>query len=164
MTEDECNMNLTQTQKNVFSEVYTILGFLEEEEYKKIPEDVISVIEENRNQDYEYKMNDDADISKQSMLPETRALLFNIFRDYLSTEEQKQKIINYQEKEREKLELLKKQKYNSNNIFEPQAGGHKSDGFYESNTTKGMDLIEIKNENFIRQIFSKIRKIFRGNN
>ena len=40
------------------------------------------------NEEYEYYMNEDIDLSNQQMLPETKATLFNLFRDYLSTPEQ----------------------------------------------------------------------------
>ena len=50
------------------------------------------------------------------MLPETKAILFNLFRDYLATPEQKQKIIKMQHEERQKNELKKQQKY-STDVF-----------------------------------------------
>ena len=61
-------------------------------DYNKIPSDIISVIEENRNKEYQYFIDESISLSEQKMLPETKAILFNIFRDYLATEEQKQKI------------------------------------------------------------------------
>ena len=71
-------MLITQTYKNAFTEVHTILDYIEEEDYNKIPQEVIDVIEENQNQDYEYEMNEDVDIFSQPMLPETKAILFRI--------------------------------------------------------------------------------------
>ena len=76
---------------NAFTEVYEILNCLDEEEVNKIPEEVRNVIEKNRNLDYNYEVNYDEDLSNQPMLTETKAILFNLFRDYLSTAEQKEK-------------------------------------------------------------------------
>ena len=78
---------------NAFEEAYVILQYLDKEDFEKIPKELLKVIDENRNKDYEYEMNDEIDIENQEMLVETKALLFNIFRDYLSTPEQKEKII-----------------------------------------------------------------------
>lgn len=94
-----------------FTEVYTILQYLDEEELEKIPNEVLDVIKENRDKEYTYEMNADLDLKEQRMLPETKALLFNLFRDYLSLPEQKEKIIRMQKEERIKNEEKKKIKY-----------------------------------------------------
>ena len=103
-------------RQNAYTEVYTILQELEENEYEKIPPEIIQALEKNKNDDYAYELDDEQELKDQPMLPETKAILFNIFRDYLATPEQKQKVIQMQNKERQKLELKKKQKY-SNNVF-----------------------------------------------
>lgn len=94
-----------------FTEVYTILQYLDEEELGKIPNEIRDVIEENRDKEYTYEMNADLDLKEQNMLPETKALLFNLFRDYLSLPEQKEKIIRMQNEERIKNEEKKKIEY-----------------------------------------------------
>lgn len=104
-------------RKNAYTEVYTILQDLNEEEYAKIPPEVIHAIKENRNEDYNYEIDEDTELKYQPMLPETKAILFNIFRDYLATPEQKTKIIKMQAEERAKIEIKKKQKYSTDNIF-----------------------------------------------
>ena len=73
---------MTKTKyANAYTEVYEILSCLNNGEYKKIPEELIEVFEENRNLEYEYEINDEQDLSKQPMLKETKAILLNIFRD-----------------------------------------------------------------------------------
>lgn len=96
---------------NAFTEVYEILNSLEEEEYNKIPSDLINTIEENRNKQYEYVLDDTLSLSEQPMLVETKAILLNIFRDYLATKEQKEKIRKMQAEERRKNEELKRKRY-----------------------------------------------------
>ena len=103
-------MKITSNYKNAFAEVYEILNLLDKEEYKKIPQDVINVIETNRNCEYNYHINNEIELCKQPMLPETKAILYNIFRDYLSTQNQRQKIIEMQNIEREKLKMIAEQK------------------------------------------------------
>lgn len=103
--------------RNAYKEVYIILSYLDEDDYNKIPLEVIDAIENNMNEEYEYYMNEDIDLSNQQMLPETKATLFNLFRDYLSTPEQKEKIIRMQREDRLKLERQKEQKYGKN-VFE----------------------------------------------
>ena len=90
--------------KNAYTEVYEIIKQLDEEEYNKIPSEVIKAIEENRNTEYEFDLDEDIELKDQELLPETKAILFNLFRDYLSTAEQKEKIIKMQAEERQKNE------------------------------------------------------------
>ena len=100
-------------RRNAYTEVYTILQDLDEEEYKKIPPEVIKAIEENRNLEYDFELDNDLELKEQTLLPQTKVILFNLYRDYLATTEQKEKIIKMQNEERAKIELKKKQMYNS---------------------------------------------------
>lgn len=138
-------------RKNAYTEVYTILQNLNEEEYKKIPPEVIRAIETNRNEEYKYELEDNLELKEQTMLPETKAILFNLFRDYLSTPEQKNKIIQMQKKERQKSELRKKQLYNTK-IFDNRT----------IEKTKKNEIIEYK-EKTLERIFNKIKSFFRKN-
>ena len=102
---------------NAYAEVYTILNVLDRNDYKKIPTEVIKAIDTNRNKQYIYKINETLDLTKQKMMKETKAILYNLFRDYLCTTEQRDKIIKWQKQERQKNELKKSQKYNPNDLF-----------------------------------------------
>ena len=93
--------------KNAYTEVYEIIEQLNEEEYSKIHPQVIKAIEENRNTEYEFELDEDIELKDQELLPETKAILFNLFRDYLSTPEQKEKIIKMQAEERIRNEQKK---------------------------------------------------------
>lgn len=137
---------------NAFTEVYEILNCLDEEEVNKIPEEVRNVIEKNRNLDYNYEVNYDEDLSNQPMLTETKAILFNLFRDYLSTPEQKQKILKIQQEERIENEQHKQEKYNKN-IFEEKK---------ETNKTEKLEITEYK-ESFINKAWNYIKKLFKNN-
>lgn len=108
---------MEEVYKNAFTEVYEILKYLEEIDYNKIPSDIISVIEENRNKEYQYFVDESISLSEQKMLQETKAILFNLFKDYFATNEQKDKINSFQRAERARIENEKKDNYNENNIF-----------------------------------------------
>ena len=68
-------------KKNSYTEVYTILQDLNEEEYNKIPVEVIEAIKINRNEEYNYELDDELELKEQPMLLETKAILFNLFRN-----------------------------------------------------------------------------------
>ena len=62
-------------RKNAYTEVYTILQELNEEEYNKIPPEVVEAIKVNRSEEYEYFLEDELELKDQPMLPETKAIL-----------------------------------------------------------------------------------------
>ena len=105
---------MTENYRNAFTEVYEIIKYLNIWEYNKIPDDIITVIKENRNKEYEYYLDESISVNEQTVLPETKAILFNLFRDYLSSEKQREKIVDFQRKQRYNLELTKKKKYDYN--------------------------------------------------
>ena len=140
-------------RKNAYAEVYTILQELNEEEYNKIPPEVIKTIEANRNEEYEYELDDELELKDQPMLSETKAILFNLFRDYLATPEQKAKIIRMQNEARQKNELKKQQMYNTD-VFVNKPNENQS-----SNNNETMQIVEYK-ENFFKKILNKIKSFF----
>lgn len=138
--------------KNAYTEVYAILEQLDEEEYNQIPSEVITAIRENRNTYYEFELDEELELKEQELLPETKAILFNIFRDYLSTPEQKEKIIKMQAEERLKNEQKKAKQYNSDLFANKQK--------VQSVEREHTELIKYK-ENIFKRIFNKIRQFFR---
>ena len=147
---------VSSTYRNAYKEVYTILSYLEDEDYKKIPPEVIKAIENNMNEEYKYYMNDEVDLFNQPMLTETKAILFNLFRDYLSSSEQKEKIIEMQKKERIKIEEKKQQEY-SINLFENKKTKEKAEDEIEKNNLP----LRIENKSVLRKIFDFIKKLLR---
>ena len=140
-------------RKNAYAEVYTILQELNEEEYNKIPPKVIKTIEANRNEEYEYELDDELELKDQPMLSETKAILFNLFRDYLATPEQKAKIIRMQNEARQKNELKKQQMYNTD-LF---ANKPKKNATENNNET--IQIVEYK-ESIFKSILNKIKSFF----
>ena len=141
-------------RKNAYAEVYTILQELNEEEYNKIPPKVIKTIEANRNEEYEYELDDELELKDQPMLSETKAILFNLFRDYLATPEQKAKIIRMQNEARQKNELKKQQMYNTD-VF-----ANKPKENQTANNNETMQIVKYK-ESFFKRILNKIKSFLK---
>ncbi len=90
---------MIKTYQKAFTEVYEILNYLDEESYNKIPKEVIEAIRENRNIEHNFFIDESIPFCEQKMLDETKAILFNLYRDYLTTTERRNKIIMYQNQE-----------------------------------------------------------------
>lgn len=144
-------------RRNAYKEVYTILQDLNEEEYNKIPSEIIETIKENSNEEYEFVLNNELELKEQLLLPETKAILFNLFRDYLSTPVQKEKIIKMQSEERKKVEEKKKQNYANVDIFKT----NKYKDIEEKTNNQELQPVQIKKEGFFRKIINKIKLFFK---
>ena len=145
------------------TELINILEYLSEEEYSKIPEKVIGTIINNVDEEYEYEIGE-LDFDNCEMLEETKAMLFNIYRDYLCSPEQKQKIINYQNKERAKDEAKKQEKYDKF-VFNIKEKEEKKENV--ENTKKVDDkekyLIKKEKENIVIKFINFLKNIFKNN-
>lgn len=133
-----------------------ILSCLNNEEYLKIPEELIEVFEENRNLEYEYEINDEQDLSKQPMLKESKAILLNLFRDYLATPEQNQKIKQWLQADRVYLENQKQKQYN-NNVFENNKKYEK----INNEESKTILPVVIKKQSIFYRIINKLKSFFK---
>ncbi len=145
------NINKKSNYANAYTEVDTILKYLRIEDLNKIPENFIKTIKANKNDNYNFTIDWNKELKDQNILIETRAILFNIFRDYLANDIQKEKIINMQREEENRNELVKQEMYDVN-LFENR--------YIVKNEDKNneMTIVEFK-ESFFEKIINKIKKI-----
>lgn len=144
-------------RRNAYKEVYIVLQDLNEEDYNKIPPEIIETIKENSNEEYEFVLNDELELKEQQLLPETKAILFNLFRDYLATPVQKEKILKMQSEERKKVEEKKKQNYTNVDVFKK----NKYEDIEEKTNNKELQIVQIKKEGFFRKLINKIKLFFK---
>lgn len=108
---------ITEDYANACAEVVRILDYVPYRDYKKIPKDVILHYEKNANKscDFEYDIKNSLD--EQNVSKTAKTIIAILFRDYWATSEQKSKILDYEKYEAIKEEEIKKEKYNSNDLF-----------------------------------------------
>ena len=150
---------MTKVYSQAFAEAYEILSYLDEDNYKKIPNDIIDALYQNGDKDYEFFIDDSHPLYKQDLLEETKALLFNLYRDYLADSEIREKIIEYQREEDFELEKIKKEKYIYNDIFKK----NQEEKIKENNTLpENTSLIKYKKKsNIFANLINKIKKFFK---
>ena len=140
--------------KKALVEVDAVLSCLDYNEYKKIPANIIDAIENNKDEEYTYDYDEELEYEDWSLMPETKAILYNIFKKYLATEEQRKYL---QQKERlgnYKIESEKIKKYNSENLFKKEKEVKKVE--QEENN----ELI-VKRDSRFKKILEKLKSIFR---
>ena len=141
---------------DALAEVDVILDYLNEDDYNKIPKEVIEIIQEYKNEDYIFEYDETIELKDQKLLTETRAILYNFFRDYLATPEQSEKIKQWQMEDRKKTEIKKKEEYEHQELFTNKAEKEAKEQIKE----ESKELIEYK-ENILRKMFNKIKSLFR---
>lgn len=142
---------------DALAEVDVILDYLADEDYEKIPKEIIEIIKENKNDDYIFKYDEDVELKDQELLIETKAILYNFFRDYWATPEQKEKIVKWQHEDRIKAEIKKQEEYEYKGLFTKEKIEDKKTEYVAENK---QELVEYK-ESLFSRIKNWLRSIFK---
>ena len=135
-----------------YSEILEILKYLTPEDYEKIPKEKIEVFQTYANKDYNFNYDPDKTLQEQNVSKTARTIIGILFRDYWSTEEQRDKIVKFQQQERIRIEKEKQEKYKSDDIFK------------NNNTvpqTEEVALVEVKEEKWYDKVFKFFRRIIK---
>ena len=139
-----------QEYKIAFKETYVIINDLAEDLYHKIPKEFIKMLKNNMDEQYICNIED---LYNKGINDETKIILSLIYRDFLASEEEKNKLKNYDEyiinKELEEYKIIFKDKYKKeqdNKIMKT------------TNTLLDNKLIKYK-ENIFKKIINIIKRI-----
>lgn len=144
--------------KNALVELETIINCLDCQEYEKIPADIIKAIENNKNDNYIFEFDKNLDYKDWKLMNETKALLYNIFREYLATKEQKDSLIEAERYQMLKQEQEKIKQYNSNDLFK-KSNRDRNKNFDNTNVPT-QNLPKPVKQSFIQEIIKKIKNFF----
>ena len=151
-------MMITLQDKQAFSELSNIIKMMPQYMKEKINLSFINFIEKNKDTTYVPNINIRIPLRNQQISEYTEAYLALIYRDYLCSEDEKNKLLVSEREELDKLELE-----NSKNceINFPKRNFELSSNTIDSTTSQdNLSLIEYKKENFITKLFNKIKNIF----
>lgn len=128
-----------------YTEVVTYLSLLSPEELSKIPKEKIELYVKYMDNSYTYKIDFSKNIKEQQMMEETKAILSNLFRDYFANDYQKERIVAKEKYDLEKIEEIKREKYNPYKKLEER--NTKNENYNIAETKE----IIIYKENFLRK-------------
>lgn len=142
---------MEEKYKKALKEVYIILNNSSKEEFDKIPKAFVEFIE--KNMDISYKPEIDfGENFENSVLEETLLILALIYRDYLTSEEERKVLMEDEAKQFNKLNS----DYNIDNLFKKRKQEIK-----EANSNLEQELTIIKEEKWYKRILNKILNIFK---
>ena len=140
------------------TEVLEILSHFSEEDFSKIPTDKIDFFEKNKDEDYEYKIDPDIDLSKQYISDEANAIIVGLYKEYFATEHQKNVIDDILKHNQVLEDRENSVKYNPDDLFKDKEE-IKLDNNVEDEYDAITDLIERK-ESFLEKLKRFIFKFF----
>lgn len=136
---------------NAYSEVLEIINYISEEDYNKIPKEIIDVFNKNKNNRYRFRYDMRKTLDEQKVSKKAKTIIAILFRDYWATEKQREKILAKERHDIQKIERKKHQKYNPEEIFK-----NKSNTLCKS---VNLDLVTQEKESIYIKIISIIKKL-----
>lgn len=149
---------MTNTYSKAYTEVLEIINHFSKEDLNKIPQEKIEFYNENKDKDYNFKIDVNIDLAEQNISREANAILVSLFRDYFATEKQKVILDNLLKQNQEKAEQEKREKYNPDDIFKPNKRVNSNE---PTETTDELLPIKVEEEKWYKKILEFFRSIFK---
>lgn len=164
---------IDEDYKIVFSEVYDILSFLEQDELNKISPNFINFIKLNKSKTYITNISPYLPLEMQNLKEETKDIIAFIYRKYMCTEEEKLEFNKKDKQEWQQIEAKKRELYNPDNLFKNKTKvnslpnnnrnanvqgniTNSANSNVQEDITNNTNMLIIK-ENFVHKIISKIK-------
>lgn len=143
-----------------YCEVLEIIKYIPSNDYKKIPKEKIKLFEKlaDKNCRIEYDPNKTLEENKISKIG--RAIIAILYRDYWSTAQQREKILIWQQREKNKLDIEKRKIYSTENIFKKIENKNKLK-IQQTEQIAENKLPINPDKNIFIKIFKKIKSIFK---
>ena len=141
---------VTTEYKIAYSEILEILKHISKKEQEKVPSNMIEMFKANASENSNFAYNLKKTLQEQNVSEIAISIIAILYRDYWATKEQRQKILNFQNREREKY---KAEKYDVNNIF-------KGKNEIKPTITIAEEYpVIVKKQNFIQRIIGKVKNL-----
>ena len=147
---------MNSINSEVYVDISVIIKMMPIEMREKISKSFINFIEKNKSNNYVSNINPKIPIREQNIRNETKEMLGIIYRDYLCSNEERDKLLKQDEQEIKQYEEELRQKYNPNDIFK----NHKE---IKKEITENQDAISIVpyKENIFKRFLNILKKWFK---
>lgn len=144
--------------ERAYIEVLEILKYVPIEDYNKIPKEQIKLFEKYATTDSTFIYNPSKTLDENKVSKITKGIIAILYRNYWATDEQRKKIITWQNLERQRIENKKRELYNPDNIFRKQDKNYSID-IVENN--QELSLTKTDNIKWYKRICKLIKNFFR---
>ena len=147
---------MEKVYEEAFVEVNEVLKLMPIDLLSKIPAQFRQTISDNKATNYNVVIKEP--LEEQKLKKETVAILGLIYRDFLASPEEKEKLQMEDAEELDKIEQEIQKQYNIDNIFEKKKKIKDVD-----NQQFSTDITIYKESNFLSKLFNIIKGIFKKN-
>lgn len=145
--------------KKALVEVKGIIEKLSKKEYSKIPDNIKSYIENNKDNDYLWEYDEEKKLEEQTLNEYTLPILAYINTEFLLNSEQKEYMNNLYENNDKKIENELHEKYNPDDIFKNKKQQDIETKNTEKTNNSTYQMVEYK-ENIFSRFLTFIKGIF----
>lgn len=141
--------------KTSYNETYDIICHLDKNLYNKIPKNFLELIKRNVEPDYKVNIDYSKSINNQNLQRDTRVLLSLIYRDYLCSQEEKDRLI---QNDKIQLNNEKEQQHSFNNLFKDNVEKTEIEKkeLYNAET----QIIKYRESSFFTNFINKLKAFF----
>ena len=94
--------------KKMLTEVNAVLDSLDEELYKKLPESLTNVIKRDKDNSYDFKLDETKSINEQEMMEQTKSFLTMLYLKFWADEQEKEETLRHMKLNEEAYQLKQK--------------------------------------------------------
>ena len=134
------------------TEILKIIEYLPDNEYQKIPQELINEFYEKSDKQYIFDIQSEEDFEKKELLKETKYIMYGLYRNYLSDEEEREQLKQLEKQSYDDLEETKRMKYNQDDMFKNK--DKKPRDFNEKNSNEV--TMTKYNESLFKKFWNKI--------
>ena len=138
--------------KKCLVELDEVMKHLSNKDLEKIPFEIREAIKEKKDKEYIWEYDERKKLTEQNLNRKTIIMLSYLNMEFLVNEEQKQVLKELHEFNEQKSEEEKKEKYNSNNLFNPSN---------DNKTKNALIIFEEKENKWYKKVISFFKKIFK---
>lgn len=147
-----------ENYSKAYTEILKIIEYLPDSEYQKIPQKLIEELNENSDKEYIFDIQSEEDFEKKELLKETEYIIYVLYRNYLSDEEEREQLIQLEKKAHNDSEENKRMKYNPDDIFK-----NKDKKVNDSNEKISNVVVMTQyNESLFKKLWSKILSMLKN--
>ena len=94
-----------------YTEILKIIEYLPDSEYQKIPQKLIDQFQEKSDKEYVFEIQSEDDFENKKLLKETEYIMYALYRNYLSDEEEREQLMRLEKQAHNDSEEYKRIKY-----------------------------------------------------
>lgn len=147
---------MNSINSEVYVDISIIIKMMPIEMREKISKSFINFIEKNKSNNYVSNINPKIPIREQNIRKETKEMLGIIYRDYLCSNEERNKLLKQEEQEMKQYEEELRQKYDPNDIFK-----NKQKEYNYEKEKANVAMVEYKKETLIEKILKFFKSRFK---